>query len=207
MSATVDPIDIDSLPLPSTLDLPEDLPIGLPPINGGGGGEEPPIDPINQPLPPLPLPIDEYDLQYGPTTSTEPQLESSVLADGELPRFDEVNEQYEFLRRTLSHSRRRYSARFKRPRPVSRPRENGESSLDAPWLSREPEESPLDKPGKIRPPSRSTHQSQQRSKVQSARRPHPHHGTRAGHASTRSAVNSTGSECALIRNVDSNRWQ
>ncbi|XP_003383206.1 PREDICTED: uncharacterized protein LOC100640398 [Amphimedon queenslandica] len=167
--------------------------------------ERPPLDPISQPLPPLTLPIDDYDTQYGPTTSTEPQLESSVLADGELPRFDEVNEQYEFLRRTLSHSRRRYSARFKRPRPVSRPRENGESSLDAPWLSREPEESQLDKPGKIRPPpsssSRSAHQSQQRNKVQSARRPHPHHGTRAGHTSTRSAVNSSGRGEAHVDNI------
>lgn len=199
--ATTSSLDIDSLPLPSTLD----LPISLPPINGDSEASSSKLDTINQPLPPLPLPIDEYD--YGPSTSTEPQLETSVLADGELPRFDEVNQQYEFLRRTLSHSRRRYSARFKRPRPVSRPRENGgeESTLDAPWLSREPEESTLDKPGRIRPPPRSTHQlhQNQRNKAQSARRPHPpHHGNRTGHASTRSVANS---EWALIRIFDSSQ--
>ena len=107
---------------------------------------------ILSPLPPM---LDNYELEYGPVSSTEPQL-APVTDDGELPRFDEIDEQYDFLRRTLSHSRTRYSSRFKRPhpRPQHRPtssteRERGsyaaqrrdeedlQSSLDAPGLSRQ----------------------------------------------------------------------
>lgn len=107
---------------------------------------------ILSPLPPM---LDNYELEYGPVSSTEPQL-APATDDGELPRFDEIDEQYDFLRRTLSHSRTRYSSRFKRPHPRSqhRPtssteRERGSyvshrrneedllSSLDAPGLSRQ----------------------------------------------------------------------
>lgn len=176
--ATNGPVDIDSLPLPSTLDLPSDyasIDVGLlpqlPPVNISGEVPAQLHDIISS-LPP-PLPIDEYELEYeleyGPSTTTEPELESSTLADGEIPRFDhdEFNtQQYDFLRRTLSHSRRRYSARFKRPRPKSRPQESSDqSSLDLPGQNRE--ESSLDYP---RSPDHPLHQ-QQRSKALSARRP------------------------------------
>ena len=106
---------------------------------------------ILSPLPPM---FDDYELEYGPVSSTEPQL-APATEDGELPRFDEIGEQYDFLRRTLSHSRTRYSSRFKRPHPRShhqsssterergsyasqrRREEDLQSSLDAPGVSRQ----------------------------------------------------------------------
>ena len=105
---------------------------------------------IHSPLPPM---LDSYAIEYGPVSSTEPEL-APVTDDGELPRFDEINDQYDFLRRTLSHSRTRYSSRFKRPLPRShnhpassterertsyiaqREGDDLQSSLDAPGLSR-----------------------------------------------------------------------
>ena len=105
-------------------------------------------------LSPLPPMFDDYELEYGPVSSTEPRL-APATEDGELLRFDEIDDQYDFLRRTLSHSRTRYSSRFKRPHPRSRhqssstERERGsnasqrrheedlQSSLDAHGVSRQ----------------------------------------------------------------------
>ena len=140
---------IDNLPLPSTLDLPLSSHGLLPSLAATTNGGDPSV--LN-PLPP-PLPIDPYDVQYGPTSVTEPQLEAPSTTDGELPKFDEVNDQYDFLRRTLSHSRRRYSARYKRPRPKPQARDENEdeTSLDIPGQRRE-EPSPV----KIQPPTKNT---------------------------------------------------
>lgn len=105
---------------------------------------------IHSPLPPM---FDSYDLEYGPVTSTEPEL-APMTDDGELPRFDEINEQYDFLRRTLSHSRTRYSARFKRPhkqQASSTSEREEQTSLDQPGLRREEEtQSSLDSPSRSR---------------------------------------------------------
>ena len=170
---TFDPVDIDSLPLPSSLNLQASsyddegdvnimglLP-DLPPvdISGDAPGN---LDQIISALPP-PIPIDTYSLEYGPTSSTEPQLEPLPLTeDGEIPRFDEVNDQYEFLRKTLSHSRRRYSARFKRPRPTPQRQEDNDeqSSLDFPGKKRTSNiESNLDTPtGMVHSPPHHLHQ-------------------------------------------------
>lgn len=175
-------VDIDVLPLPSSLDLPPSLLPDLPSVDISGGATQ--LDDIlsSLPLPPQ-LPIDEYELEYGPSTINEPQLEAQ-LTDGEIPRFDEVNEQYEFLRRTLSHSRRRYSSRFKRPRPKSRPNDATEqSSLDFPGQNRD--ESSLDSGrSRLRSPDHPLHQQHQRSnKAQSARRPQGQRIRRVGHSS------------------------
>ena len=135
---------IDNLPLPSTIDLPNHglLPSLTTPLEGSSS--------ILNPLPPA-LPIDDtYGLQYGSSTPTEPQLDPPTTNnDGELPKFDEVNDQYDFLRRTLSHSRRRYSARYKRPRPKSKHEKEEQTSLDMPGQRRD--ESPYrinEPPGK-----------------------------------------------------------
>ena len=112
---------------------------------------------VHSPLPPL---LDNYDLEYGPVSSTEPEL-APLTDDGELPRFDEINEQYDFLRRTLSHSRTRYSARFKRPHKQQQQQQqqqqssasgiDRQSSLDRPGLRRDREQqSSLDSPGMSR---------------------------------------------------------
>ena len=146
-------ISIDSLPLPSSIEIPSHglLPL-LSVVNGGET-----MDPlILNPLPP-PVPIDTYDIEYGPVSTTEPQLDSPRVSPpppplgGEIPNFDEINDQYDFLRRTLSHSRRRYSARFKRPRPRPQRGDNEEeqSSLDMPGQRRD---SNLETPYHIRPP-------------------------------------------------------
>ena len=188
---TFDPVDIESLPLPSSLNLPSS---GL--DNGGDINimgllpELPPVD-ISEDTPgnldqiisalPPPIPIDTYSLEYGPTSSTEPQLEPPHLTeDGEIPRFDEVNDQYEFLRKTLSHSRRRYSARFKRPRPTPQRQEDGESdeqsSLDFPGKRRTTNiESNLDNhTSMVHSPSHRTHQQHQHTKHHSLTGTHHH---------------------------------
>lgn len=188
---TFDPVDIASLPLPSSLNLPpsdldneEDINImgllpELPPVDISGDvpGN---LDQIISALPP-PIPIDTYSLEYGPTSSTEPQLEPTHLTeDGEIPRFDEVNDQYEFLRKTLSHSRRRYSARFKRPRPTPQRQEDRESdeqsSLDFPGKRRTPNnESNLDSPtGMVRSPAHHIRQQHQHTKHHSFTGTHHH---------------------------------
>ena len=170
---TFDPVDIDALPLPSSLNLPAssyddegDINImgllpDLPPVDISGDAPDN-LDQIISALPP-PIPIDTYSLEYGPTSSTEPQLEPLPLTeDGEIPRFDEVNDQYEFLRKTLSHSRRRYSARFKRPRPTPQRQEDNDeqSSLDFPGKKRTSNiESNFDTPtGMVHSPGHHLHQ-------------------------------------------------
>ena len=199
-------VDINLLPLPSSLDLPtvkasdqdtsDDnsfLP-QLPPVNISGREYPTNLDEIISSLPP-PIPI--TDAEYGPSSSTEPQLEPLMTEDGEIPKFDEMNAHYEFVRRTLSHSRRRYSARFKRPRPKSNATQPGEgqSSLDFPGKGREPEESSLDAPNRTRSPPSTTqhplhvqHGQRDRNKAYSARRPpQKEKQQRVGHASERRA--------------------
>lgn len=135
---------------------------------------------IISPLPP-PVPIDTYGLEYGPVSESEPQLDSpppSPRLDGEIPRsgFDGINQQYEFLRRTLSHSRTRYSARYKRPRPRPTSRET-ESSLDTPGKLGHPDHTSLDAPGRVRTPLSTTASSAtptQRHKHTTVRGVHPH---------------------------------
>ena len=178
-------ITIEDLPPPSSLDLPSNTaPLGgndhgqlphLPSVNGGNFDRM-----VISPLPP-PLPIDTYSLQYGPVSGTEPQLDSprhSPVRDGEIPKFDEINDQYEFLRRTLSHSRRRYSARFKRPRarPQSNDSERNEnededqSSLDLPKRRRDP----VDRsPARVRSPNSHQLHQHQNPKSHTVRGIHP----------------------------------
>ncbi len=128
---------IDSLPLPSTLDH-GILPSLSAPFEVDSA--------ILNPLPP-PLPIDTHSLQYGSSSPSEPQLEHpDSNEDGVLPQFDEVNDQYDFLRRTLSHSQRRYSARYKRPRPKPQKEKEEQSSLDMPGQRREMSPYRVDQP-------------------------------------------------------------
>ena len=183
-----DPFGISALPLPQAIDdatfanqnsttcnnhdseLPE-----LPPLTTESRSDKTLTRMIASPLPPS-VPIDTYSLEYGPVTESEPQLDSpsnSPKLDGEMPRFDGLNDHYEFLRRTLSHSRTRYSARFKRPRP--RPTSDTESSLDAPGKLRRPDQSSLDAPGKARSPLSTT------SVASSSALRHKHHTVRGVH--------------------------
>ena len=120
---------------------------------------------ISSPLPPSdPFELDDED--YGPVSSTEPRLASPTRSpshDVGNPQLEQLSERYEFMRRTLSHSRRRYSARFKRPRPrpaadrdrdddqeVDDAHDDAQSSLDLPNKQRRAVESSLDHPGHVR---------------------------------------------------------
>lgn len=155
---------IDSLPPPPSS---VDFPLGqLPPLLSSG--DSPSDSSILNPLPPPMLPLDTYDLQYGPSSSTEPQLDTPTQ-DGTIPSFDEMDEQYNFLRRTLSHSRGRYSARYKRPRPKpqSPERNDDQTSLDAPGKKREDTEYRIPAPSKSGPHPLAKHHTVRGTNVQS----------------------------------------
>ena len=153
---------IDALPLPSTLDLPEHGQLPSLPATPGDTA-------ILNPLPP-PLLFDNYEMQYGPISPTEPQLDPAPnLADGELPKFDGENDRYDFLRRTLSHSKRRYSARYKKPRPIPTSSEDGgQSSLDVPGQRRD------HSPHRVQSPSRDKSSAHPLNKHHTVRGMHAH---------------------------------
>lgn len=153
---------IDSLPPPSSI---VDFPLGqLPPLLpvGDTNGSS-----ILNPLPPPMLPLDAYESQYGPSSSTEPQLDTPTQ-DGTLPTFDEMDDQINYLRRTLSHSRGRYSARFKRPRPRPQSQEvsDEQSSLDVPGKKREDSEYRIPAPSKSGPHPLAKHHTVRGTNVQ-----------------------------------------
>lgn len=153
---------------------------------------------------PLP-PSDHFEIgdeDYGPVSSSEPRLDSpsrSPPRDKDGSQFDQLDDQYDFMRRTLSHSRRRYSARFKRPRPrpaTTRDREGqrdedvNQSSLDSPEKQRKSVESSLDMPGRIRPPQSQqdpTHVTHPLQKRQTVHGYQQQHGRGPVHAKRRSS--------------------